>query len=142
MLGLISYPSAGRAGLLERLVVRQRVIVQEEPGGDVEGDEHVDGVMLVSGKYEEDPEHVQQPGEGVKKVHSPVRVLGYEEVEQREGNSVTREHVVPARPHSLQTQPRAAPDLERLPELLHQVTTGVLRSQYYSRQCNYLASSH
>jgi hypothetical protein len=29
-----------------------------------------------------------------------------------------------------------------LPELLHQVTTGVLRSQYYSRQCNYLASSH
>lgn len=34
------------------------MIVEEEAGGDVEGDEHVDGVVLVSSQDEENPKQV------------------------------------------------------------------------------------
>lgn len=52
----------------QRLIVGQRVVVKEEPRGDVESDEHVDGVMFVCGEDEEDAEHVQQPGGRVEEV--------------------------------------------------------------------------
>jgi len=39
--------------LIERLIVGQSVVVEEESRRYVERDEHVDGVVLVSGQYEE-----------------------------------------------------------------------------------------
>lgn len=44
------------------------MVVEEEASGDVEGDEHVDGVVLVSRQDEEDPKKVQNPGNGVNQV--------------------------------------------------------------------------
>lgn len=41
-------PDARAAALLVRARVGQRVVVQEESGGDVERDEDVDGVMFMS----------------------------------------------------------------------------------------------
>ena len=46
------------------------MVVHEEPGRDVEGDEHVDRVVLVRGEDEEDAEHVQQPGKRVQEVNT------------------------------------------------------------------------
>jgi len=55
----------------QRSVVSERVVIQEESTGDVEGDEHVDGVVLVSGQQEEDGEQVRYPGERVQLDHAP-----------------------------------------------------------------------
>lgn len=41
------------------------MVVEEEAGGDVKGDEHIDGVVLVSRQNEENPKQVQDPGDGV-----------------------------------------------------------------------------
>lgn len=48
--------------------VSQRVIVQEQSGCDVEGDEDVDGVVLVRRQDEEDAKQVEDPGEGVDEI--------------------------------------------------------------------------
>ena len=37
------------------------MVVEEEAGGDVEGDEHVDGVVLVGRQDEEHAEDVEDP---------------------------------------------------------------------------------
>lgn len=50
------------------LIISQRVIVQEQSGRNIEGDKYVDRVMLVSGQYEEDAKHIQQPGHCVQEV--------------------------------------------------------------------------
>lgn len=44
------------------------MVVQEESGGDVERDEHVDGVVFVCGQDEEDAEEIQDPGQCVNEV--------------------------------------------------------------------------
>lgn len=41
-------PDASSAAVLVRPCVGQRVVVQEQPSGDVEGNENVNGVVLVS----------------------------------------------------------------------------------------------
>ena len=41
------------------------MVVEEESAGDVEGDEDVNTVVLMSGKDEEDAEAVEQPGKRV-----------------------------------------------------------------------------
>lgn len=51
-------PDARSATLLVHTGVGQRVVVEEEARGDVEGDEHVDGVMLVGRQDEEDSKQV------------------------------------------------------------------------------------
>ena len=48
-------------GLLEHAVVGERVIIEEESRGDVEANEHINGVVLVGGEDEEDAEHVHYP---------------------------------------------------------------------------------
>lgn len=48
--------------------VGQRVVVQEQPRGQVEGHEHVDGVVLMRSKDEEDPEQIQHPGHSVNEI--------------------------------------------------------------------------
>ena len=80
------------------------MIVQEEPGGYVEGDEDVDGVVLVSGEDEEDAENVADPRESVEEVDAPRRVVRYEEVEQGQRDGVAAEHVVSACTDSLDTK--------------------------------------
>lgn len=64
-------PNSSPAGISvhQRLVVGERVVVQEEAGSYVEGYEDIDGVMFVSRQDEEDSEHVQHPREGVKEVN-------------------------------------------------------------------------
>ena len=47
------------------------MVVQEESGGDVEGDEDVDGVVLVRGQDEEDAKQVEDPRQGVDEVPRP-----------------------------------------------------------------------
>ena len=74
------------------------MVVEEEPRGDVEGDEHVDAVVLVRRQDEEDAEAVEEPGEGVEEVDAPAGVLGDEEVEEGKGDGVAGEHVVAAGP--------------------------------------------
>jgi len=61
-------PDAGpdAVGLTQHAVVCERVIVEEEAGGDVERYEHVDGVVLVRRKDEEDRKHVENPAERVQ----------------------------------------------------------------------------
>lgn len=44
--------------LLQGTVVGQGVVVEEHAGRDVEGNEHVNGVVLVGGQDEEDAKHV------------------------------------------------------------------------------------
>lgn len=61
-------------GLLERPRVRQGVIIEKEAGGDVEGNDDVDGVMLMSGQDEENTKDVQYPGEGVEEVEVTRRI--------------------------------------------------------------------
>lgn len=60
---------SSRVPLHEGLVVGERVIVEEEAARYVEGDEHVDRVMLVAGQDEENAEHVQHPSERVQQVN-------------------------------------------------------------------------
>lgn len=55
-------PDAGPSALLVGPGVGQGVVIQEKSGGDVERDEHVDGVVLVCRQDEEDAEEVQDPG--------------------------------------------------------------------------------
>ena len=47
------------------------MVVQEESGGDVEGDEDVDGVVLMGGQDEEDAKQVEDPRQGVDEVPRP-----------------------------------------------------------------------
>ena len=47
--------------LLQHTVVGKRVIIEEESRRDVEANEHVDGVMLMGSKDEENAEHVHYP---------------------------------------------------------------------------------
>lgn len=76
-------PDARAAALLVGARVGQRVVVQEESGGDVEGDEDVDGVMLVSRQDEEDPEQVQDPRQRVDEVPAARRVCGQRQIKTR-----------------------------------------------------------
>ena len=62
-------------------VVDQRMIVEEESAGDVEGNKDVDAVVLMCRQDEEDAKAVEQPSEGVEKVDSATCVLGDEEVQ-------------------------------------------------------------
>ena len=82
-------------------------IWQHWPGCDVEGDEDVDGVVLVGGEDEEDAEDVADPREGVQEVDAARRVVGDEEVEQGQGDRVAAEHVVAAGADSLETRARS-----------------------------------
>lgn len=50
------------------LCVRQRVVVQEQSGGDVECDEDVYGVMFMCRQDEEDTKQIQDPRHGVNEV--------------------------------------------------------------------------
>ena len=86
-------------------VVDQGVVVEEESAGDVEGHKHINAVVLMSCKDEEDTKAVAEPGEGVEEIYPPRSVLCDEEVEESEGDSVAREHVVSTRPDTLQTKP-------------------------------------
>lgn len=61
-------PGSRGVSLHECLVVRQRVVVQEQAARDVEGHEHVYRVVFVRCQDEEDAEHVHQPRQGVKEV--------------------------------------------------------------------------
>ena len=62
-------------------VVDQRMIVEEESAGNVEGNKDVDAVVLMCRQDEEDAKAVEQPSEGVEKVDSATCVLGDEEVQ-------------------------------------------------------------
>ena len=55
------------------------MVVEEEAGGDVEGDEHVDGVVLVGRQDEEDAKQVKHPGDGVNQVPGSWRVCNWKE---------------------------------------------------------------
>ena len=61
-------PDAGAdaVGLSEDAVVRERVIIEEQTGRDVERDEDVNGVVLVRREDEEDRKHVQDPAQRVQ----------------------------------------------------------------------------
>ena len=61
--------------------------------------------MLMGCKDEEDTKTVAEPCEGVEEIYSPRSVLGDEEVEESERDSVAREHVVSTSPDTLQTKP-------------------------------------
>lgn len=50
------------------------MVVEEEARGDVERDEHVNGVVLVRRQDEEDPEHVHHPRQDVQQVQVARRV--------------------------------------------------------------------
>lgn len=56
--------------LLQGSVISKRMVVEEHTGRDVEGDKHIDGVMLMSRQNKENAKHVQHPGENVQVVHS------------------------------------------------------------------------
>lgn len=60
-----------RVALHQRLVVGQRVIVQEQSRGDVKCNEHVNRIVLVCCEYEENPKHIEHPRERVHKVQLP-----------------------------------------------------------------------
>lgn len=64
-------PDAGAAAVLVGARVSEGVVIQEETRGDVERDEDVDGVMLVSCQDEEDPEKIQHPRQSVDEVPAP-----------------------------------------------------------------------
>ena len=107
--GLKDYDSATLQNLIPSL--RQGggrrsnfAIWQHWPGCDVEGDEDIDGVVLVGGEDEEDAEDVADPGEGVEEVDAARSVVRDEEVEQGQGDRVAAEHVVTAGSDSLETR--------------------------------------
>lgn len=64
-------PDARPAAVLVGASVGQRVVVEEEASGYVEGDEDVDGVVLVSRQDEKNPKEVQHPGDGVDQIPVP-----------------------------------------------------------------------
>lgn len=67
-------PDSSAAAVLVGARVGQGVVVEEEAGGDVEGDEDVDGVVLVSRQDEEDAKEIQDPGDGVDEIPVAWRV--------------------------------------------------------------------
>lgn len=99
---LVGHTVATARAAGEVVVVGLPVVVEEETGGDVHGDEDVYGVVLVGGEDEEDAEDVEDPGEGVQRVETGWSVLGDEEVEEGYHCRVTTEHVVAASTHSSQ----------------------------------------
>ena len=46
---------------MEGSVISQGMVVEEHARGDVEGNEHIDGVVFVGGQHKEHSEHVQDP---------------------------------------------------------------------------------
>lgn len=52
----------------QRAVVGDGVVIKEKARRDVHGDEHVDGIMLMSSENEEETENVEEPDEGVEEV--------------------------------------------------------------------------
>lgn len=66
-------PDAGAddVALHKRLVVGQRMVVEEQAAGDVERNEHVYRVVFVCGQNKEDTKHVHDPRDRVKKVQVP-----------------------------------------------------------------------
>jgi len=52
-------------------IVYKGVIVEEQPASNVEGYEHIDGIVLVGGQDEEHPEAVADPCERVQEVYTP-----------------------------------------------------------------------
>jgi len=86
-------------------IVDQGVVVEKQPTGDVERNEHVNAVVFMCSKDEEDAKAAEDPGESVEKVNPPGRVLGNAEVEEGDGHCVAGEHVVPTGPHSLEIHP-------------------------------------
>lgn len=61
-------PDASSPALLVGPSVSQGVVVQEESGSDVEGYEHVNGVVFMRSQDEEDAEEVEHPGQSVDKI--------------------------------------------------------------------------
>ena len=65
------------------------MIIEEQSAGDVECDEHIDAVVLMSSEDEEDSKAVTQPGKCVEEDNSARCVLGYKEVKEGEGHCVS-----------------------------------------------------
>lgn len=103
-------PNPCSAALLEGSGVGKRVVVEEEAGGDVEGDKHVDGVVFVSRQDEENPKQVQHPGNGVDQIPGTWSVFSHKEVEQCDDNSVSTEHVVSTGLNTSQRHTKSTPD--------------------------------
>ena len=61
-------------------VVYQGVVIQEQSARDVECNEHIDAVVLMSSEDEEDSKTITQPGECMKEDNSTRSVLSYKEV--------------------------------------------------------------
>lgn len=49
--------------LHQRLIIGECMIIEEQTRRYVESDEHIDGIMLVTGQDEKYSEHVEKPGE-------------------------------------------------------------------------------
>ena len=81
-------------------VVDECVVVKEESAGDIESYEDINAVVLVSGQDEKDSKAVAEPSECVEEEDSSTGVFSDEEVEEREGDRVTREHIVTTGPHT------------------------------------------
>ena len=56
------------------------MVIQEQSAGDIECNEHIDAVVLMSSEDEEDSKTITQPGKCVKEDNPSGCVLGYEEV--------------------------------------------------------------
>ena len=56
------------------------MVIQEQSACDVECNEHIDAVVLMSSEDEEDSKTITQPGERMKEDNSTRSVLGYEEI--------------------------------------------------------------
>ena len=99
-------PDSGtlRVHLHEGAVVSERVVVQEQASRNIERDENVDRIMLVSRQNEEDSEQVDHPRKRVQVVITPRRILRDEEIEQCEYCRVARKHVVSTRSDTLYKQ--------------------------------------
>lgn len=65
-------------------VVDQGVVVEEESAADVEGNKHINAVVLMSSKDEEDTKAAENPSEGVEEIYSPGSVLDDGKIEQSE----------------------------------------------------------
>ena len=56
------------------------MVIQEQSARDVECNEHIDAVVLMSSEDEEDSKTITQPGECMKEDNSTRSVLSYKEV--------------------------------------------------------------
>lgn len=61
-------PDASSPTLLVRPGIGQSMVVKEESGSDVEGNEHVNGVVFVGSQDEKDPKEVEDPRQGMNEV--------------------------------------------------------------------------